>query len=87
MGIPDETPRNIDVDGLIARIRSRLKPGGPDIDYRALYAYIDERLPDDEARPTVQRLLYTWQSWHDASWRVRAELDFHQTDLPLDESE
>jgi DNA-binding NtrC family response regulator len=59
---------------LFQRVRSRLKEGGPEVEYAALYAYIDRNLrPEDQQR--VERRISTWRSWHDAYWELRADLE------------
>ncbi len=61
------------VDEVIKNLRARLKPGGPDVDFAALYGYIDRVLPEAEQNE-VQRRIATWQTWHDEYWTICAAL-------------
>jgi len=63
----------------IANTRSMLKPGGPEVVYEPLYAYLAEGL-DDDARTRVERLICTYRSWYEAYWALLAELEDDKSD-------
>ena len=58
----------------IRRIRASLKPGGPEVDYPVLHAYVAGALAEEDKRVVAQRIV-TWQPWFHAYWEVRAEVD------------
>src|SRR5947209_6219046 len=59
------------VEMLSREIDGRLRPGGPEVDYAALYSYLDGDLPA-EAQRAVERCIATWVPWHRAYWETRA---------------
>jgi len=67
-------PADAEIRGFIANTRSMLKPGGPEVVYEPLYAYIAEGL-DDDARTRVERLICTYRSWYEAYWALLAEVE------------
>ena len=58
----------------VMKIRSRLRPGGPEVDYPVLHAYVAGALAEEDKRVVAQRIV-TWQPWFHAYWEVRAEVD------------
>src|SRR5947209_8750632 len=59
---------------VIRGIRARLQPGGPEVDYPSLYAYVSGVLIEDERR-LVREKIAVWLRWHDAYWEIRAAVE------------
>ena len=74
------------LETMAAEIRARLKPDGPDVDYRLLYLYIENSLPL-EKKTEVRQRIYSWRDWFDAYWQVRAELDYLNAEGSAEENE
>lgn len=67
----------------IQEIRAGLKPGGPEVDEAALYAYLAGALPEREQK-IVSKRIETWQPWYNAYWKLCTDVDtaefaLHQT--------
>jgi hypothetical protein len=74
----------IPLDDLVRGIRARLQTGGPDVDYSALFAFLDEDLAERE-RAEVELRIARWAAWHDAYWQIRADLDDSEASQEVDE--
>ena len=71
----DQSPDDLGpLEQVIRQIRERLRVGGPDVDYAALFAFLDEDLAERE-RAEVELRIARWAAWHDAYWQIRADLD------------
>src|SRR3989344_1202215 len=66
-----------ELDELIKSIKSRLHPGGPELDYKALFAYLDDDLtPEDKNE--VEKRIVTWEEWHAAYWELLADFAVYE---------
>lgn len=65
---------------VIREMRARLKPGGPEVDEAALYAYLAGALPDHQQKIVAQRI-ETWQQWYEAYWKLCTDVDTGETAL------
>ena len=59
---------------LATRIRSRLRPGGPDVDLKLLTQFGCNTV-SDSIRDEVRQKIQTWLQWHEAYWRMKAMQD------------
>ena len=65
------------VDELVAEIRSRLKPGGPEIDRNLIVGYVNDLLPQ-AIQDEVRRKTLTWLNWWQEYRKIRAFKDLDE---------
>ena len=65
-----------ELDDAIDALRAKLKDGGPDVDFNALYAFVADALaaPDEDK---VWKLITAWRPWFDAYTEIQANLDWY----------
>ena len=61
-------------EGVVHRIRERLKSGGPPVDFAAIHLYIAGDLGEADSRRVSERIV-TWQTWYRAYWETMLLLD------------
>ncbi len=66
-------------DEVARRVRSRLKPNGPEVDQDLLFDYATNSLPD-AIRNEVRQKTQTWLNWHEEYWKIQAYMDLADAD-------
>jgi hypothetical protein len=73
----DRSDRHVGELGALGELiqygRERLQEGGPQVNFDALYAFIDRDLPKEDLLE-VRRQINKWKAWYDAYWEIQTSL-------------